>query len=421
MSLLRRAVTQRNTADPTKPLTDESLVSLLAGGKSTSSGVNVDPDTALKFTAVLRAINLIASTSAGLPLKTYRRGTRLEESTRIVDDPNPELTKFELWERQFAHLAGWGNAYMVPVEDAPGRIAELWPLMPDRVAVRRDSPTPSNPAGKVFEVSKADRRTDGRLVDEPNKTVELPARGLIHVPGFGYDGLVGMSPIGYAREAIGAGLAAEEAANRMWSSGMMSSGVLQTDKKIADETEAESIKQRFMRKVAGREHAHEVAVLDQGVNWQQISLNPDDAQFLESRKFQVTEIARLYGIPPHLLGDVERSTSWGTGIEEQTIGFVVFTLQPGYLQRAEQRVTKRLVPPQRYAEFTVDGLLRGDSKTRAEVYTAALDPETGWMVRDEVRQRENLPIGQSQTGRSNGEVSDPVAERIAAELQEQNA
>lgn len=418
MSLLRRVAT-RNVQDPTKPLTDKSLLDWIGAGKATSSGKSVDPDTALQMTAVLRAINLIASTSAGLPLKTFRRGTRVEEPTAIVDRPNPEITKFELWERTFAHIAGWGNAYWVPVTDVPGRISELWPLLPDRVAVRRDRPSPSNPSGKVFEVAGSRRRPDGRLVDEPSRKIELPADGLVHIPGFGYDGLVGLSPVGYAREAIGAGLAAEEAANRLWQSGMMSSGILRTDKRIADETEADAIKQRWQKKIAGRDNAHEIAVLDQGVTFESVAINPDDAQFLESRKFQVTEIARLYGVPPHLLGDVERSTSWGTGIEEQTIGFVKFTLQPNYLKRAESRVSKRLVPPNRYAEFVVEGLLRGDSKTRAEFYTQALDPETGWMVRDEVRQRENLPVGEGQQQRGNGKVSDALSRQIEVELEGQ--
>ena len=189
---------------------------------------------------------------------------------------------------------------------------------------------------------------------------------LMHIPGFSIDGIVGLSPIAMARQGIGLAMAAEGFGGRLFSSGSLASGVLETDSSLKPE-QADAILARWKQKRAGLQHAHDPIILDNGAKFHQLTINPSDAQFLESRRFQISEIARMFGIPPHLLMDTEKSTSWGTGIEQQSISFVVYTLRP-WLTRIEQRVTKVLQPNPIYARFTVEGLLRGDSKQRAEFY-----------------------------------------------------
>lgn len=377
MSLLRGLIEGRggNIENPNVRLSGQTLLDMINEyGTSTSSGKSVTPQSAMTFTAVYRSVALLSGTVAGLPLKTYRDGTRDETSVAVLSKPNEDMTKFELWEQAAAHIAMWGNAYLIKVRDASKRVRELYPILPSRVTVERDNGL------KLFKIKGDEGKTESVLT----------SYDILHIPGFGYDGLVGLSPIGAAREAIAGGQSAEEFANKLWSSGMMVSGLIHAPKKVNEET-ANSIRRKWGDRVAGVKRAYEVAILDQGMEFKQLSLPPQDAQFLESRKFSVTEVARLYGVPPHLLMDVERSTSWGTGIEEQTIGFVTFTVKPGYLQRIEARVTDEVVPRGQYAEFKIDGLLRGASKDRAEIYTRALDPQTGWMTRNEVRGLENLP------------------------------
>jgi HK97 family phage portal protein len=257
-------------------------------------------------------------------------------------------------------------------------VKELWPILPDTVTPRLETDK------KTFEI----RPRNG-------EAVIMDTRDVMHIPAFGYDGVRGLSPIALARENLSEQLSARKYATGVYSSGAIAAGLIKTPMRLKKE-QADEIKQRWKDSIGGIENAGDIGVLDRGFEFEKMSIDPRDLQFLETRQFGVVEIARLYGVPPHLLMDVERSTSWGTGIEEQTLGFVTYTLHPGYLARMERRYTTEVLPRDLFAEFSIEGLLRTRAKDRADVYTRALSPFTGWMSRAEVRELENLPAEEEE-------------------------
>ncbi|HEX8347387.1 MAG TPA: phage portal protein [Actinoplanes sp.] len=379
MTLFRaaRATVQeyRNSIEnPAVPLTSTTLAEFLGPGQ-TSAGVGVNEQSALAVSAVYRSVNLIAGTSAGLPLHAFKKDgdtrTRVgpeSQAGQLLDDPHPDMTPFEFWETVYGHKLLWGNAYLRKVRNRLDQIVELWPIHPGRI--------------------RAGRASDGSKVYEGDRGAHAwTDREILHIPGFGYDGVCGVSPIRLAREGLGLALAAEDFGARFFRSGSLMSGILQTEQRL-DKTQADALKAQWKAKVSGLGNAHDVAVLDSGAKFQQMSVPPGDAQFLESRQFQVTEVARWYGIPPHMLMQTEKSTSWGTGIEQQGIGFVTYTLQP-WLIRVEQRLTKMLRPGSVYARYSVQGLLRGDSAAEAAYNTAMWN--IGALSTNEIRAFKELP------------------------------
>lgn len=380
MTLIRAAQTAlrdiRNAGPetPQYPLTAATLVDWLAGPK-VAAGVHVNENTSLGMPAVWRAVNLIAGTAASLPLHAYRTQDDIRlpagngQAARLLQQPHPDLTPFELWEVIYAHLLLWGNAYLRILRNQAGQIVELWPIHPGRVRAGRESETGT----KVYQI---DGDPDTAWTDDQ----------VLHIPGFGYDGVCGVSPIRAARQGIGLALAAEEYGARLFGSGSLATGILQTEQRL-DQASADALKARWKAKVSGLASAHETVVLDQGAKFQQLSIPPEDAQFIESRRFQISEIARMYGVPPHMLMDTDRSTSWGSGIEQQGIGFVVYTLRP-WLARVEQRVTKLLRPQAVYAKYVVEGLLRGDSGQRAAFYTSMWN--IGALSTNDIRRLEDM-------------------------------
>lgn len=378
-------VLRRSIENPAVPLTATNLVEMLDGAPQLS-GVRVSETTALRQIAVYRSVELIAGTCAALPLKAYKKGTRERVLTYpVLDDPHPELTKFETWETAYACLLLWGNAYFRKLRDGGGRVRHLWPIHPSRVSVDLVDPTPGNPGGKVFAIANQD---GGRT---PYTSYEI-----LHIPGMGYDGRVGLSRIQLAKQALGLGMAAEEYAARFFGSGSLQSGILTTERSLT-EPQADTLKARWKAKVGGLGKAHDIAVLDNGATFLPVSIPPEDAQLLESQQWSVTQVARLFGLPPHAIGDVEKTTSWGTGIEQQTIGMVQFTLQPSYLTRVEQRITREvLFSPEVYAEYDVNGLLRGDTATRYEAHAKAR--QWGLETLNQFNALENKPLVDSEIG-----------------------
>lgn len=381
MPLIRSAVStvaevraSASLENPALPLTSAALVDWL-GGPKTHAGVDVTEKSAMGITAVWRAVNLLGGGAAALPLHAYdaaddgrKRSAPGTPAARLLATPHPDLTPFEFWELVYCHLLLWGNAYVRILRNRIGEIQELWPLHPGRVRAGRESDT----GRKVYEVDAS---------GEPFYDDKI-----LHIPGLGYDGICGVSPIRLARQGIGLALAAEEYGARLFGSGSLASGILQTEQRL-EQGQADALKTRWKAKMTGLGSAHDVAILDAGAKFQQLSIPPEDAQFIESRKFQIDEIARMFGIPPHMLGQVEKSTSWGTGIEQQSIGFVVFTMKT-WLVRVEQRVT-RLVGPRSFAKYSVEGLLRGDSKQRADFYKAMWD--IGVFSTNDIREMEDRP------------------------------
>lgn len=354
MPVLRRILDRRSVENPGRPLTSSSLIDIL-GSPQSSAGVSITQDTVLGIPAVWRSVNLLAGTAASLPLKSFKDDSRERIVVPVLDSPHPDMTRFEFWEWIYVSLLLWGNAYAQKVYDGMGRIVELWPIMPSDIKVGRSAPWDANPSGKVFDVTTS----GSRKAWTPHE--------VFHIPGLGYDGICGVSPLRLARQGFGLALAAEEFGARFFGSGSMLGGVLQTEQRL-DQPAADALKERWRSKMAGLNHSHEVAVLDSGATFQQVGIPPGDAQFLESRSFQVEEIARWFGLPPHMIGAVTKTSSWGTGIEQQSIGFVVYTLRSQWLTRVEQRVEKELQPVGTYSRYIVEGLLRGDSKARAAFY-----------------------------------------------------
>lgn len=364
--------------NPSISLSDASLLTIF-GGEPTVAGVQVnEPGAVSTSIAVYRAISLLAGLVAGLPLNAFR----IRDKTRVAvsaltDHEEAPYTQYELWELVMTHLLGWGNSYCEKIRDGAGRVDSLRPINPDRVKPRLMPPGDGMPALKVFEVTV----TDGQ------PPVPYTNYEIMHIPGLGYDGLLGLSPIGVARQAIGISRAADDLAGRLYANGNLMSGILTTDKTLTQD-QADALKSRWREKMQGAKHAHDVAVLDTGTKFQTLTISPEDAQFLESRRWQTIEIARLYGIPPHLLGDVEKSTSWGTGIEQQNIGLVTYSVRP-WLHRIEQRVSREIVSPStQVARFDVNALLRGDAAARAAYYTQGI--QWGWLTRNEARAGEEM-------------------------------
>lgn len=365
----------RNSIDnPAVPITSTTLSEFL-GPDKTAAGVAVSEQSSLGIPAVWRAVNLLAGTAAGLPLHAYKeegdarvRVGAESQAARLLDDPHPDMTPFEFWETVYGHKLLWGNAYLRKVRDRLGVIRELWPIHPGRCRAGRASD-----GSKVYQLDGGERA----WTDED----------ILHIPGFGYDGVCGVAPIRLARQGLSLAMAAEQFGAKFFGSGSLMSGILQTEQRL-DQPQADRLKAAWQAKVGGIGRAHEAVVLDGGTKFQQMSIPPGDAQFIESRGFQITEVARMFGIPPHMLMQTEKSTSWGTGIEQQGIGFVTYTLRP-WLNRVEQRVTKMLRPGSVYARYTVEGLLAGDSAAQSEWFKSMNG--IGVLSVNEIRALKELP------------------------------
>lgn len=381
MSLFRRE--RRTVESPSYPLTSQALIDLF--GRPSASGVSVSEVSALNFSAVYRAVNTIAGQAAGLPLKTYRNNQTSGERTDTTSSwpllayPYPDVSPFLFWESAYWDLLLWGNSYSFKVRSelgGPYDIARLLRINPAQVTVRRDEGTARNPSGKLFVV-------DGNEADP------FTPNDIMHIPGPGYDGLTGLSVVQCAREGIGVALAAEEASGKLFASGILASGILSTDQDLKQD-QARGIAEAFKAAFAGLANAQKVPVLGRGVKFEQLTIPPADAQFLESREFQVVEIARWFGVTPALLMDATATMNWGEGAKQQ---FVTFTLNP-WLKRVEQAVTIHLLPRGQFAEYTRAGLLESDLAAKTAAYATAV--QFGWMTRNEVRALENLEQGPAE-------------------------
>lgn len=361
-------------------------------GGTTVSGVRVDEETAMRFIAVFACVRILAETMGQVPLIVYRRlqprGKERATDHRLYrllhDEPNPEITSCQWRETITAHQALWGNCYHEIESDETGQPVALWPITPKRVRIERARLTQR----RLYHVS----------LPEGGETILFPEQ-MLHVPLLSLNGLTGLSPIGVAREAVGLGLAAEEYASRFFAGDTNVGGVLQHPGSLSDRA-YERLLAHWQERHGGLSKAHRLAILEEGLKFERVGIPPEDAQFIEQRRFSVNEIARLYRIPPHLLSDVERSTSWGSGIEQQSIGYVVYTITP-YAVRFEQAFNKLIAREERatiFIEFLLDSLARGDLKSRYEAY--AVGRQWGWLSADDCREKENmneLPDGRGST------------------------
>ncbi|SDX45301.1 phage portal protein, HK97 family [Marininema mesophilum] len=357
------------------------------GGRPTSSGARVNEDTALRSTAVYAAVRVLSETIASLPLAVYQRmpGGGKDKAvnhplyTILHDIANEEMTAMTLRETLQGHLALRGNGYAEIEYDKAGGIRALWPLRPDRVTPER------LPSGKL----------QYRLLLPDGQGVILPAERVLHIPGLSYDGLIGYSPIALAREAVGLSLATEEFGARFFGNGAQVSGVLEHPGRLGEEAQR-NIRGSFEEAHSGLSRSHRLMILEEGMKYSRIGIPPEDAQFLETRKFQLTEIARIFRVPPHMLADLSQATF--SNIEHQSIEFVTHTIRP-WLVRWEQAISMKLLSPVErkslFTEHKVDGLLRGDIKSRYEAYS--IGRQNGWLSANDVRDLENMnPLPEDQ-------------------------
>ncbi len=370
------------------PLTAGRILESLGGGLPVS-GARVTQDSALGISAYYAAIRVISESLASLPLFPFERlapkGRRQATDHplyRILSkSPNPWMTSFQFRETMGGHLCVRGNFFANIEHSANGQPKNLWPLRPDRMG----HPVVSEAGTLLYPYTTPD-----------GETQHLAQRDVLHIRGLSDDGIMGYSPLTLHRETLGHAIATQEYGSRFFGQGARPGGVLETPNKLNPET-ATRMAQSWVDGHQGLSNAHRIAVLEEGVHWQSIGMSNDDAEYLESRKFSVAEIARIYRVPPHMIGDVDRSTSWGTGIEQMTIGFVTFTLLP-WLERIEQQLDKDLLltneQSRYYIKHIVAGLLRGDIATRQAFYSAMID--RGVYNPDDIREMEDqnpLPDG----------------------------
>ncbi|MFA5436654.1 MAG: phage portal protein, partial [Candidatus Neomarinimicrobiota bacterium] len=287
--------------------------------------------------------------------------------------PNPEMTAMRYRTTLQGHLASWGNAYSFIDWGGNGYPSALWPLRPDRVRVERK-------AGRL----------EYKYTPENGAEFVVPSGYMLHIPGFGYDGVMGYSPIALAREAIGLGMAADEFGARYFGSGTHPGMIIQHPKKIDPKVKSD-LKASLRETYSGLGKSHRMMLLEDGMEAKSIVIDPKDSQFLETRKFQINEICRLFHVPPHMLADVEKSTSWGSGIEEQNIGFITHTMRPWFVLWEEEISRVLLLDSEKdeyFFEFDMMALLRGDSVKRWTAYI--MGKRNGILNADEIRGWENL-------------------------------
>ena len=371
------------TRDAPTNRTSGSAYSFFMGGST--AGKNVNERSAMQMTAVYSCVRILSEAIASLPLNVYRYNEDGGKEKALShplykllhDEPNPEMTSFVFRETLMTHLLLWGNAYAQIIRNGKGEVIALYPLMPDRMSVERD-----NKGTLYYKYTKITE--DAPTMD--GTTVYLDASDILHVPGLGFDGLVGYSPIAMAKNAIGLAIAAEEYGSKFYANGAAPSGVLEHPGTIKDPSK---VRDSWNAAFGGSSNSHKVAVLEEGLKYTPISISPNEAQFLETRKFQINEIARIFRVPPHMVGDLEKSSF--SNIEQQSLEFVKYTLDP-WVIRWEQSLFRALLSEEEkstyFFKLNVEGLLRGDYASRMNGYATAR--QNGWMSANDIRQLEDL-------------------------------
>jgi len=391
MGILEQLGLKRQRGEP-KNKYEGNDFSLLFG--RTTSGKTVNERTALQTTAVYACVRILSETIASLPLHVYQytEGGKAKDTEHVLytllhDEPNPDMTSFVFRETLMSHLLIWGNAYAQILRDRSGQVIGLYPLLPDQMSVHRSE------KGKLFYVYNRDEEDNPNFQEKGS--IVLSQEEVLHIPGLGFDGLIGYSPIALAKNAVGMTLACEEYGASFFGNGANPGGVLEHPGILKDPAK---VRDSWNAVYQGTRNAHKVAVLEEGMSYKQIGIPPEEAQFLETRKFQINEIARLFRIPPHMVGDLEKSSF--SNIEQQSLEFVKYTLDP-WVVRFEQALKKSLLLPEEkkthFIKFNVDGLLRGDYQSRMNGY--AIGRQNGWLSTNDIRELEELnPIPPEEGG-----------------------
>ena len=369
--------------DAPQDRTAGSAYTFFFGGST--SGKTVTERSAMQMTAVYSCVRILAEAVAGLPLNLYRytddggkeRAIGHPLYLLLHDEPNPEMSSFVFRETLMTHLLLWGNAYAQIIRNGKGEVIALYPLMPNKMTVDRDE------RGQLYYSYY--RGTDEAIRDK-EQLVTLRPSDVLHIPGLGFDGLVGYSPIAMAKNAIGMAIACEEYGAKFFANGAAPGGVLEHPGTIKD---PQRVRESWQSTFGGSGNANKIAVLEEGMKYTPIGISPEQAQFLETRKFQINEIARIFRVPPHMVGDLEKSSF--SNIEQQSLEFVKYTLEP-WVIRWEQSIQRTLLTEtekaQYFVKFNLEGLLRGDYQSRMNGYATAR--QNGWMSANDIRELENL-------------------------------
>jgi HK97 family phage portal protein len=384
------------------PVTDRtagSSFSFLMGGST--SGKRVNERSAMQMTAVYSCVRILSEAVASLPLQFYRYNESGGKEKAVDhplyfllhDEPNPEMTSFVFRETLMTHLLLFGNAFSQIIRNGKGEVVGLYPLMPDRMKVDRDESGHLYYEYTVYDADDvAGRGSTGAKA--AGKTVRLSPYDVLHIPGLGFDGLVGYSPIAMAKNAIGMAIACEEYGAKFFANGAAPSGVLEHPGTLKDPGR---VRESWQATFGGSSNAQKVAVLEEGMKYTPISISPEQAQFLETRKFQIDEIARIFRVPPHMIGDLEKSSF--NNIEQQSLEFVKYTLDP-WVSRWEQAMSRALLTPEEkkkyFFKFNVDGLMRGDYQSRMNGYAVGI--QNGFMSPNDVRSLENMDMIPDELG-----------------------
>ena len=351
----------------------------------TTSGKAVTERSAMQMTAVYSCVRILAEAIAGLPIHLYKykpdggKEKAIDHPLYLLlhDEPNPEMSSFVFRETLMTHLLLWGNAYAQVIRNGRNEVVALYPLMPNKMTVDRDE------HGQLYYEYQ---RSNDEAPTLKGSTVVLKPTDVLHIPGLGFDGLVGYSPIAMAKNAIGMAIACEEYGAKFFANGAAPGGVLEHPGTIKD---PQRVRESWQSTFGGSGNSNKIAVLEEGMKYTPIGISPEQAQFLETRKFQINEIARIFRVPPHMVGDLEKSSF--SNIEQQSLEFVKYTLDP-WVIRWEQSIQRTLLTPEEkksyYVKFNVEGLLRGDYQSRMNGY--AIGRQNGWMSANDIRELENL-------------------------------
>lgn len=351
----------------------------------TTSGKTVTERSAMQMTAVYSCVRILSEAVAGLPLHLYKytdsggKAMALDHPLYhlLHDEPNPEMSSFVFRETLMTHLLLWGNAYAQIIRNGKNEIVALYPLMPNKMSVDRDE------NGRLYYTYY---RGSDEAIKNKDFAVTLQPSDVLHIPGLGFDGLVGYSPIAMAKNAIGMAIACEEYGAKFFANGAAPGGVLEHPGTIKD---PQRVRESWQSTFGGSGNANKIAVLEEGMKYTPIGISPEQAQFLETRKFQINEIARIFRVPPHMVGDLEKSSF--SNIEQQSLEFVKYTLDP-WVIRWEQSIQRSLLSRDEkaayFVKFNLEGLLRGDYQSRMNGY--AIGRQNGWMCANDIRELENL-------------------------------
>ena len=352
-------------------------------GRSTA-GKSVNDRTAMQQIAVYACVRVLSEAIAQLPLHVYEYTDKGKERVPrhplyflLHDQPNPEMTSFVFRETLMAHLLIYGNAYAQIIRNGRGDVMGLYPLMPDKIKADRDERNRLIYKYSRYDEQNPNFREQGEII--------LPAEQVLHIPGLGFDGLVGYSPIAMAKNAIGLAVACDEYGASFFANGASPSAVLEHPGVIKN---PERVREAWHR-AYGSGNAHKTAILEEGMKYTPISIPNNEAQFLETRKFQIEEIARLYRVPLHMIGDLDHATF--SNIEQMSLEFVMYTLSP-WLIRWEQSLMKALLSDSEkgryFIKFNVEGLLRGDYASRMQGYSIGI--QNGFLCPNDVRMLEDM-------------------------------